>query len=386
MIMVYLDNNATTPLDPQVAEKMSWFIREHFGNPSSLYPIGRQVKDLLTEAREQVARALGAQRSEIIFTGSGTESDNFAIIGALEARPEKREFITSAIEHQAVLETARYLEKRGYVVHYVPVDRYGLIDLNYLEAVISDKTALVSVMLANNEIGTIQPLEEIIKIARRFGVLVHTDAVQAFGKMEVNVRKLEVDLLTVSSHKIYGPKGVGALYIRKGTPIVPFIHGGHQEFGLRAGTENTAGIIGFGEAARILQERWKKDKERLEKLAERLKSGLEKAIPSIIFNGHPEKRIKTTVNFAYPGLEAEAILLALATKEIYVSTGSACSEESEEASHVLLAIGLKPEIARSAIRMSLGRFNRDEDVDLVLKEMPEIVARLRAISPYQPEV
>lgn len=384
--MVYLDNNATTPLDPQVAEKMSWFIREHFGNPSSLYPIGRQVKDLLTEAREQVARALGAQRSEIIFTGSGTESDNFAIIGALEARPEKREFITSAIEHQAVLETARYLEKRGYVVHYVPVDRYGLIDLNYLEAVISDKTALVSVMLANNEIGTIQPLEEIIKIARRFGVLVHTDAVQAFGKMEVNVRKLEVDLLTVSSHKIYGPKGVGALYIRKGTPIVPFIHGGHQEFGLRAGTENTAGIIGFGEAARILQERWKKDKERLEKLAERLKSGLEKAIPSIIFNGHPEKRIKTTVNFAYPGLEAEAILLALATKEIYVSTGSACSEESEEASHVLLAIGLKPEIARSAIRMSLGRFNRDEDVDLVLKEMPEIVARLRAISPYQPEV
>ncbi|HAR36867.1 MAG TPA: cysteine desulfurase NifS [Acidobacteria bacterium] len=384
--MVYLDNNATTPLDPQVAEKMSWFIREHFGNPSSLYPIGRQVKDLLTEAREQVARALGAQRSEIIFTGSGTESDNFAIVGALEARPEKREFITSAIEHPAVLETARYLEKRGYVVHYLPVDRYGLVDLNYLESVISDKTALVSVMLANNEIGTIQPLEEIIRIARRFGVPVHTDAVQAFGKMEVNVRKLEVDLLTVSSHKIYGPKGVGALYIRKGTAIVPFIHGGHQEFGLRAGTENTAGIIGFGEAARILQERWKKDKERLEKLAEKLKSGLEKTIPNIIFNGHPEKRIKTTVNFAYPGLEAEAILLALATKEIYVSTGSACSEESEEASHVLLAIGLKPEIARSAIRMSLGRFNRDEDVDLVLKEMPEIVARLRAISPYQPEV
>ncbi|MGQ9801586.1 MAG: cysteine desulfurase family protein [Candidatus Saccharicenans sp.] len=384
--MVYLDNNATTPLDPQVADKMSWFIREHFGNPSSLYPIGRQVKELLTEAREQVARAIGAQRGEIIFTGSGTESDNFAIIGALEARLEKREFITSAIEHPAVLETARYLEKRGYVVHYLPVDRYGLVDLNYLESVISDKTALVSVMLANNEIGTIQPLEEIIRIARRFGVPVHTDAVQAFGKMEVNVRKLEVDLLTVSSHKIYGPKGVGALYIRKGTAVVPFIHGGHQEFGLRAGTENTAGIVGFGEAARILQDRWKKDKERLEKLAEKLKTGLEKAIPNIIFNGHPEKRIKTTVNFAYPGLEAEAILLALATKEIYVSTGSACSEESEEASHVLLAIGLKPEVARSAIRMSLGRFNSDEDIDLVLKEMPEIVARLRAISPFQPEV
>lgn len=384
--MIYLDNNATTPLDPQVAEKMSWFIREHFGNPSSLYPIGRQVKELLTEAREQVARAIGAPRGQIIFTGSGTESDNFAIIGVLEARPEKREFITSVIEHPAVLETARYLEKRGYIVHYLPVDRYGLVDLDYLESVISDKTALVSVMLANNEIGTIQPLEEIIRIARRFRVPVHTDAVQAFGKMEINVRKLEVDLLTVSSHKIYGPKGVGALYIKKGTPIVPFIHGGHQEFGLRAGTENTAGIIGFGEAARILQERWKKDKERLEKMAEKLKSGLENSIPNIIFNGHPEKRIKTTINFAYPGLEAEAILLALATKEIYVSTGSACSEESEEASHVLLAIGLKPEIARSAIRMSLGRFNRDEDVETVLKEMPEIVARLRAISPFQPEV
>lgn len=384
--MIYLDNNATTPLDPQVAEKMSWFIREHFGNPSSLYPIGRQVKELLTEAREQLAGAIGAPRGQVIFTGSGTEADNFAIIGVLEARPEKREFITSVIEHPAVLETARYLEKKGYVVNYLPVDRYGLVDLNYLESVISDKTALVSVMLANNEIGTIQPLEEVIRIARRFGVPVHTDAVQAFGKMEINVKKLEVDLLTVSSHKIYGPKGVGALYIKKGTPIVPFIHGGHQEFGLRAGTENTAGIIGFGEAARILQERWKKDKERLEKLAEKLKSGLEKSIPNIIFSGHPEKRIKTTVNFAYPGLEAEAILLALATKEIYVSTGSACSEESEEASHVLLAIGLNPEIARSAIRMSLGRFNRDEDVDTVLKEMPEIVARLRAISPFQPEV
>ncbi|MDI6698110.1 MAG: IscS subfamily cysteine desulfurase [Candidatus Saccharicenans sp.] len=384
--MVYLDNNATTPLDPQVAEKMSWFIREHFGNPSSLYPIGRKVKELLTEAREQVAAAIGAHRSEVIFTGSGTESDNFAIIGVLEARPEKKQFITSAIEHPAVLETARYLERKGYTVHYLPVDRYGLVDLNYLDAVISEDTALVSVMMANNEIGTIQPLEEIIRIAGRYGVPVHTDAVQAFGKLEVNVRKLGVDLLTVSSHKIYGPKGVGALYVRKGTPLQPFIHGGHQEFGLRAGTENTAGIIGFGEAARILQERWKKDKDRLEKLAEKLKSGLEQKISNIVFNGHPEKRVKTTINFAYPGLEAEAILLALATKEIYVSTGSACSEESEEASHVLLAIGLRPEIARSAIRMSLGRFNSDQDVEMVLEVMPGIIDQLRAISPFQPEV
>ncbi len=383
--MVYLDNNATTPLDPQVAEKMTWFIREHFGNPSSLYPLGRQVKELITEAREEVASALGAHRSEIIFTGSGTESDNFAIIGVLEAQPDKKKFITSAIEHPAVLETARYLEKKGYIVHYLPVDRYGVIDLDYLQSVITEDTALVSVMMANNEIGTIQPLEEVVRIAHRYGVLVHTDAVQSFGKMEVNVEKLEVDLLTVSSHKIYGPKGVGALYLRKGTPIVPFIHGGHQEFGLRAGTENTAGIIGFGEAARILKERWKKDKDRLEKLGEKLKTGLEQRLPRIKFNGHPEKRIKSTVNFAFPGLEAEAILLALATKEIYVSTGSACSEESEEASHVLMAIGLKPDIARSAIRMSLGRFNTEQDVETVLKELPGIIERLREISPYNPE-
>ncbi|MDD8031175.1 MAG: aminotransferase class V-fold PLP-dependent enzyme [Acidobacteriota bacterium] len=383
--MVYLDNNATTPLDPLVIEKMNWFLKEHFANPSSLYPIGRQVKELITEAREQLASAIGAHRSEIIFTGSGTEADNFAIIGVLDAIPERRQFITSAIEHPAVIETARYLERKGYLVHYLPVDQFGLIDLDYLKSVLTENTALVSVMLANNEIGTIQSLEEVVKTAHSHGVLVHTDAVQAFGKMEVNVDKLGVDLLTVSSHKIYGPKGIGALYLRKGTPIVPFIHGGHQEYGLRAGTENTIGIIGFGEAVRIMKDRWKKDKERLEKLADKLKTGLEKKIPSLKFNGHPEKRIKTTVNFAFPGLEAEAILLALATKEIYVSTGSACSEESEEASHVLLAIGLKPEIARSAIRMSLGRFNTEEDVDIVLSEMPGIVQRLREISPLDPE-
>ena len=384
--MVYLDNNATTPLDPLVVEKMNWFVREHFGNPSSLYPIGRAAKELLTEAREQVALAIGAHRSEVIFTGSGTESDNFAIIGVLEAFPEKKKFITSTIEHPAVLETARYLERKGYVINYLPVDQYGLIDLDFLKSVISEDTALVSVMMANNEIGTIQPIEEIVKIAHRYGVLVHTDAVQAFGKMEVNVDKLGVDLLTVSSHKIYGPKGVGALYIRKGIPIRPFIHGGHQEFGLRAGTENTVGIIGFGEAAKVLRERWKKDKDRLEKLAEKLKTGLERKIPKIKFNGHPEKRIKTTVNFAFPGLEAEAILLALATKGIYVSTGSACSEESEEPSHVLLAIGLRPEIARSAIRMSLGRFNQDEDIDKVLEELPEIIDQLRKISSFNPDL
>ncbi|HQH61875.1 MAG TPA: aminotransferase class V-fold PLP-dependent enzyme, partial [Candidatus Saccharicenans sp.] len=297
--MIYLDNNATTPLDPRVTEKIIAFIKEHFGNPSSLYPLGREVKGLVTEAREQVAAALGARRSEIIFTSSGTEADNLAILGLAEAQPEKREFITSSIEHPAVLETARYLEAHGYTVHYLPVDQTGLIDLDFLKSVISPNTFLISVMLANNEIGTIEPVEEVVKIAHRYGVPVQTDAVQAFGKMEVKVDSLGIDLLSVSAHKVYGPKGAGALYIRKGLDLKPVLHGGHQEFGLRPGTENTSGIIGFGEAARILREEWQKDRNRLEKLADRLKSGLEKRIRGIKFNGHPEKRIKSTLNFSF---------------------------------------------------------------------------------------
>jgi cysteine desulfurase len=239
-------------------------------------------------------------------------------------------------------------------------------------------------MHANNEIGTIQPVEEIVRVAHAQGVPVHTDAVQTFGKLDVDTRKLGVDLLSVSAHKVYGPKGVGALYIKKGTDVVPYIHGGHQEKGLRAGTENTAGIIGFAEAVRILGERAKKDKPRLEALGERLRRGIEERVPRVKFNGHPEKRVKTTVNFAFPGLEAEAILLALATKEIYVSTGSACSSESDEVSPVLTAIGLRPEIARSAVRFSIGRTTTDEDIDTVLTELPPIVEKFRQISAYDP--
>lgn len=385
MAIVYLDNNATTPLDPAVADKMCWFLREHFGNPSSLYPIGRAVKDLVNEAREAVARALGAHRSEIIFTGSGTEADNFAILGVLDQYPEKREIITSAIEHPAVLRVGHYLEKKGYRVHYAPVDETGTVDLDFIRDALSPQTALVSIMHANNEVGTIQPIEEIVRLAHERGVLVHTDAVQTFGKLELNVEKLGVDLLSVSAHKVYGPKGVGALYVRRGIDICPFIHGGHQERGLRAGTENTIGIVGFGEAARLLIERGKKDKERVSRLAETLKKGIEERIPRVKFNGHPHHRVPNTLNFSFPGLEAEAILLALATKGIYVSTGSACSEESEEVSHVLLALGLKPEIARSSIRMSLGRFNTEEDVRVVLDELPGIIDKLRQISAFEPE-
>ena len=378
--MVYLDNNATTRIDPAVAEKMAQFLIEHFGNPSSLYPIGRQVKEMITEARETVAKAMGAIRTEIIFTGSGTEADNFAIRGVLDSVPEKNEFITSAIEHPAVIQTANFLEKKGIKVTYVPVDKYGTTDLQFLKDAITPQTALISIMLANNEIGTIQPVEEISRIAKEKGILVHTDAVQAFGKIDVDVNKLGVDLLSISAHKIHGPKGVGALFIRKGTNIWPLIYGGHQEREMRAGTENTAGIIGLGEAVRIIKERGDKDKKRIEKLAKKLKNGIEDKIPKVIFNGHEKNRIKGTLNFAILGLEAEAILLALATKEIYISTGSACSEGAEDVSHVLDAIGLKPEVARSCIRLSLGRFSTEEDVDLVLKELPEIVEKLREIS------
>ena len=378
--MIYLDNNATTPVDPEVCEKMSWFVKKHFGNPSSIYPIGREVKEIINEAREHIAKSIGALRSEIVFTGSGTESDNFAIRGTITANPEKNELVTSSIEHPAVIETGKYLEKKGYKVIYIPVDEYGFIDLAFLERSITNKTALVSIMHANNEIGTIQPIKEIVQIAHKKNVPVHTDAVQTLGKINVNVDDLGVDLLSISAHKIYGPKGIGALYIRKGSRIAPLIYGGHQERLMRAGTENTVGIVGFGEAVSISQKKSDKDKKHIDKLSGRLKKGIHEKIPHIKFNGPEKNRIKGTLNFTFFGLEAEAILLSLATKNIYVSTGSACSEDSEEASHVLTAIGLKPEHARSSVRISLGRFNSEEDVDAVLTELPEIITKLREIS------
>ena len=384
--MIYLDNNATTPLDPAVCEKMSWFLKEHFGNPSSLYPIGRDAKELVTEARQIIADALGASRSEIIFTGSGTESDNFALRGIMDSFPDKNELITSSIEHPAVIETADYLEKNGKKVTYLPVDRQGRVDLNALSQALTPQTALVSIMFANNELGTIQPISEISRIVKKQGILLHTDAVQSFGKISFTVDKIGADLISISAHKVYGPKGVGALYVRKGTRIQPLIFGGHQERKMRSGTENTAGIVGFGEAVRLLQQQSEKDNKRIARLADRLKLGIESSIPKVIFNGPETDRIKSTLNFSFAGLEAEAILLALATKDIYVSTGSACSEDSEEVSHVLNAIKMRPELARSTLRMSLGRFNTDEDIDTVLRELPEIVGKLREISAFDPDL
>lgn len=383
--MVYLDNNATTPIDPAVAEKMTAFLGSHFGNPSSLYPIGRQAKEAIEEARSHVARALGASAGEIYFSGSGTESDNHAVLGVFEALPDKREFVTSTIEHPAVEETAAALERRGFRVVYVPVDGLGRIDLEALGDALTPQTGLVSIMHANNEIGTIQPIERIVELAHARGALVHSDAVQTFGKIPLDVRRLGVDLLSVSAHKIYGPKGVGALYVKRGTLLRPLIHGGHQERGMRAGTENTIGIVGFGEAARLIPERLPEDKPRLAALAARLRRGLEERIPKIRSHGDPANRVETTLSYSFLGLEAEAILLALATRDICVSTGSACSEDSEDVSHVLKAIGLRPEYARSTIRMSLGRFNTETDVDTVLEVLPGIVAKLRAISAWTPD-
>ncbi|MCX6561714.1 MAG: aminotransferase class V-fold PLP-dependent enzyme [Candidatus Aminicenantes bacterium] len=383
--MVYFDNNATTPLDPAVIDKMTAFMRDQFGNPSSLYPIGRQGKEILNEARDHVARSLGAAKGDIYFTGSGTESDNQALLGVLDACPDRREIVLSTIEHPGIQETAAYCERKGVRVTYVPVDSLGSIDLGALRDAVTPQTALVSVMHANNEIGTIQPIALIAEIAHEKGALMHTDAVQSYGKIDVDVNALGIDLLTVSGHKIYGPKGVGALYVRKGTPLAPFVHGGHQERGLRAGTENTIGIVGFGEAARILPERMRADKPRLTALAIRLRAGLEARVPKLHSNGHPENRVPTTLSYSVLGLEAEAILLGLATKGIYISTGSACSEDSEEVSHVLKAIGLRPEFARSTIRMSLGRFNTDADVDTALDVIPGMIDKLRRISAWDPD-
>ena len=296
--MIYLDHNATTPVDPAVADKMAWLLREHFGNPSSLYPIGRRVKELINEARERVAGALGVDRGEIFFTGSGTEADNMAVFGALEASPGRDELVTSSIEHPAVLEAARALEGRGSKVTYLPVDGHGTVSLDALRSALTPRTGLVSVMHANNEIGTIQPVAEIGRIAREHGVPVHTDAVQSFGKIDVDARRLGVDFLTVSAHKIYGPKGVGALYVRRGAALGPFLRGGRQERGLRAGTENTAGIVGFGEAVRVLEDKGRKERARIAALAEALKTGIEERLPGARVNGHPTERVKSTLSFA----------------------------------------------------------------------------------------
>jgi cysteine desulfurase len=381
MKRIYLDYAATTPTHPDVVEAMRPYFSDSFGNPSSIYSYGQESKGAVEKAREQVAILIGARDDEIVFTSGGTEADNFAIQGVVLANPERNHIITSAIEHHAVIETCRFLERRGFKVTYLPVDREGLINPDDVRNTITKKTCLVSIMHANNEIGTIQPIKELAAIAREAGVYIHTDAVQAVGQIPVNVDDLGVDLLSMSAHKLYGPKGVGAIYIRKGTKLVPFMHGGGQERDRRGGTENVPGIVGFGRAAEIARAVMSGETERQTRLRDHLINGILKQIDGVHFNGHPTKRLPNNINVSVDYVEGESMLLNLDLENICASTGSACSSSSLEASHVLLALGLPHEQAHSSLRFTVGKWTTDEDIDRVLEVLPRVVSRLRAMSP-----
>ncbi len=377
----YFDHSATTRVDAAVAEAMVKVMREDFGNPSSLHSFGRDARVILEDARETIAKILNADPTEIFFTSGGTEADNTALIGVMEANRDKGDhLITSMMEHHAVLETAEYLEKNGYRVSYIRPDEQGIIQPADVERAITPQTVLISIMHVNNEVGTISPVEEIGRIARERGVLFHTDAVQSFGKIPVDVKAINADLLSVSSHKIYGPKGAGALYLRRGVKINRRTHGGHQEREVRTGTENLPGAVGLAAAAEICQREMESEAVRLSDLRNRLWSGLQERIPKIRLNGHPAKRLPGLCNVSFEGVEGEALMLALDLEGIAASTGSACSSGQTSASHVLLAMGIPPEIAQASIRFSLGRENDDESVDYALEVVPEIVSRLRNMS------
>lgn len=384
MKRIYMDHAGTTPMRKEVLDAMLPYLTERFGNASTIYSYGREAKTALEDSREKVASLIGADPKEVFFTAGGTESDNWALRGIAGANRNKgNHIITSAIEHHAVLHTCQDLEKQGFKVTYLPVDKYGLVDPEHVKNAITDETILVSIMHANNEIGTIEPIAEISKIIKqtRKDIYFHTDAVQTVGKIPVNVNDLGVDLLSMSSHKIYGPKGVGALYIRKGTKIKNFITGGAQESQRRAGTENVPGIVGFGKAAELIGQELAEEKVRLTRLRDKLIKGITDNISYVRLNGHPTQRLPHNVNVCFEFIEGESLLLNLDMKGICASSGSACTSGSLEPSHVLLAIGLPHEIAHGSLRLTLGRDNTEEDVDYVLKVLPGIVDKLRAMSP-----
>ena len=384
MQSVYLDYSATTPTDPEVLAAMMPYFTEVFGNPSSVYSFAAKSRKAIDTARGQVARALNADPDEIFFTGSGTEADNWALKGTMEhLRSKGDHLITTKIEHHAILHTAEYLEKvEGFRVTYLPVDPDGRVRMEDLEAAMTDKTVLVSVMFANNEVGTIQPIGEIGSLCRRRGVLFHTDAVQAAAQLDIDVKALNIDMLSLSAHKMYGPKGVGAFYLRRGLRLENFVHGGGQEKGLRASTENLAGIVGLGVAIERLKAHLPKEKARLCALRDRLIDGVLSKIPDTKLNGaRGDERLPNNTNFSFIGIEGETLLLDLDSKGISASTGSACSSASLEPSHVLLALGLSHEMAHGSLRMTLGRGTTGEQVDYVLNVLPEIVARRRSMSP-----
>jgi len=382
MRRVYLDNNATTKMRTEVLEAMLPFYKDVYGNASSIHQFGRPARKAIDEARIHVAELLGAAApEEVIFTSGGTESDNLAIRGVVQALKAKGDhIITTAIEHHAVLKTCKSLEKEGYKVTYLGVDKYGVINLEELKKAITDKTILITIMYANNEVGTIEPIVEIGNIAKERGVYFHTDAVQAAGKLDLKVKDMNIDLLSMSGHKIYGPKGIGAIYIKKGTKIVPQLLGGHHEMGKRAGTENVPGIVGLGEAARLAK-RDMADEVRIKDLREYLFKGITSGIGDIRLNGHPEKRLPNTLNVSFTYLEGESIILNLDLEGIAASTGSACTSGTLEPSHVLMAMGLDPVNAQGSVRFSLGRDNTKEDMDYVIGVLSPIIERLRAMSP-----
>jgi len=381
MKRIYLDYAATTPTHPDVAAAMQPYYSDIFGNPSSIHSFGREARAAVEDGREKVAKLIGAAPQEVVFTSGGTEADNFAVKGVAFANQSKgNHMIISAIEHHAVSAPCDFLKKLGFEVTVLPVDGSGLVDPADVKKAITPKTILISVMHANNEIGTIEPIEEIGRISKEAGVYFHTDAVQTFGAVPIDVNKMNVDLLSASAHKLYGPKGVGCLYIRKGTKMVPFMHGGGQEKNRRGSTENVPGIVGFGKAAELAIDEMSVRAQHLVPLRDKLINGL-KMIDDAVLNGHPEKRLPNNVNFCFKYVEGESMLLNLDMEGIAASTGSACSSATLEPSHVLLAIGRPHEIAHGSVRFTLGRLTTEEDIDHVLDVFPGIVEKLRKMSP-----
>jgi len=379
---IYFDNAATTAVRDEVFAAMTPYLRESYGNPSSLYKIARDAKNAIEKAREQVAAAIGALPSEVFFTGSGTEAVNWALIGGAFANKSKgNHIITSSIEHHAVLHSCKYLEKHGFEVTYLPVDKFGIISVDELERAIRPETILISIMYANNEIGTIQPIAEIGAIAKARGIIFHTDAVQAIGNLPVDVKADNVDLLALSAHKLHGPKGVGALYIRSGVNVLAFIHGGAQERGRRAGTENVASIVGLGEASTLAKAEMDEKIRKMRKLRDKIIVTILERVPNAQLNGHPEKRLPGNASISFDFVEGESILLMLDMKGIAASSGSACTSGALNPSHVLMALGLPHEKAHGSLRISVGRYNTEEDADTLIEAIVPIVEKLRAMSP-----
>ncbi len=381
--MIYLDYNATTPLDKRVLEKMLPYLKDIYSNPSSVYRFAQSARRAVEDSREQLAKLLNADPSEIIFTSGGTESNNTAIKGIVFMHQDKgKHIITSKIEHHAVLHTFEFLEKFGFEATYLDVDAEGTIDLEQLKQSLRKDTILVSVMYANNEVGTVQPVKEIADLCRAKGIYFHTDAVQAVGKVKVDVKELGADFLSLSAHKLYGPKGVGALYAKKGVKFFPLLQGGGHERGRRSGTENVAGIAGLGEAAYLAGLELDQERQRIEPLRDRLEKGIKDKITEIKINGHPGKRLYNTLNLCIKYIEGESILMNLDFEDICASSGSACTSGSLEPSHVLLAMGIPHEIAHGSLRFSLGKYTTVKDIDKVLEVLPPIVERLRKMSPF----